>query len=160
MSASSLAKTPDARARRLRAIEAIAVMGMNQREAAAYAGIKPDTVSKLMQMPQAQRYIKDIQDSNAKKLNVSRERVMEGILSAIDHARMVNEPGTELRGWEQISKMQGFNAPERHIHELSEDTEKFLTEMREMQDEDLYRLTESQNIIELTEDDYKKKVEE
>lgn len=155
MSPKSLATKPNARARRLRAIEAVASMGMTYAEAAAYAGMSPASVGNLMKKPEVRRYMANLQEAHAKKLNVSRERVIEGILESIEHAKMVNEPGTELRGWETIAKMQGYNAPERHIHELPEDTRKALEAMQTMRDEDLYRVTGKSELIELNEDDFK-----
>jgi len=35
---------------------------------------------------------------------------------------MLSEPATEIRAWEAIAKMQGLNAPERHVYELPPET--------------------------------------
>jgi len=151
---SEIASTASARARRLKAIEAIAVVGMTHPEAAAYAGMTVNSVRALMQKDEVKRYIADIQQAQAKKLNVSREQVLQGMLNAIDHAVLLGEPATELRGWEALAKLQGYNAPERHIHEIPEDTKRYLDTVKEMRDEELYELTGKRSLIQLSEDDF------
>lgn len=154
MKVQELATTANARARRLKAVEAVAVMGMTHAEAAAYSGMKVTSLSVMMSKPEVKRYIADMQEAQAKRLNISREEVIQGILDEIKHARMVNEPGTALRGWETIAKMQGYNAPVRVSHELPEEATKFMEAMQTMRDEDLFELTGKQGLIELTSDDY------
>lgn len=151
---SELATTQSARARRLKAIEAIAVMGMTHAEAASYSGMTVNSVRTLMQKDEVRSYIADIQQAQSKRLSVSREQVMQGMLDAISHAKMLGEPATELRGWEAVAKMQGYNAPERHIHELPKDTQRYLDAVKELRDEELYEITGKKSLIHLSEDDY------
>ena len=143
------------RARALKVIEAVAVMGMTHREAAAYTQLPLTTIGSIMGRDDVKQYVKNMQAANAKKVNVTREQVLEGMLEAIEHAKMVGEPGTEIRGWEAISKMQGYNAPEKHVHDLPDDTKKLLEELRRTDDSRLAELAGSQNLLELTADDYK-----
>lgn len=154
MNSQKLATTADARARRLRAIEAVAVMGMTHAEAAAYSGMNKGTLANLMSKPEVKEYIADMQEAHSKKLNVSREQVIQGILDAKDHAKMVNEPATELRCWEAIAKMQGYNAPERHVHELSDDAKKLAETIQSMDDNKLYELSGRDNVLTLNSDDF------
>lgn len=154
MKPKEIAKQDAARARRMKAIEAVAVMGMNYKEAGEYSGLAHSTVSGLMQEPKVKEYIAQIQRQQAKKLNVSRERVMEGILEAIDDARMLGEPASQIRGWEQIAKMQGYYAPERHVHELPEGAQDFIEAMQSLDSSEVARIAGQNNLIELTADDY------
>jgi transposase len=149
MDVTELATVEDARTRRLKVIEAVASMGMTQAEAAAYAGVKKTTVKALLQDPRVQGYIKDLQEAHAKRLNVKREQVIEGLLEAIEHAKMMNEPATEMRGWEAIAKMQGYNAPERRIHDLSEDAKRMVDQMRGMDDDEIAKMAGMGDVIEL-----------
>ena len=130
------------------------MFGMTHKEAAAYIDVPATTVSSLMQRRDVKEYIAELQAAQAKKLNVTREHVIEGYLKAIDHARMVNEPGTELRGWELIAKLQGYNAPEKHIHDLPEDTKKLLEHYQNADDRQLAEIAGQQGLLELTQDDY------
>ncbi len=149
MDVTDLATAEDARTRRLKVIEAIAAMGMTHAEAAAYAGVKKSTVSQLLKDKRIQRYIQDLQEAQAKRLNIRREQVIEGILESIEHAKMTNEPATQIRGWEAIAKMQGYNAPERHIHDMPDDTKKMLETMRGMGDDEIAKMAEMDNVVEL-----------
>ena len=145
----TLADVADARARRLKAIEAVAVHGMTQKEAAAFAGLKPSSVGSLLKDERVQAYMRDMQEAQAKALNIKREQVIRGILDAIDHARMTNEPASELRGWETIAKMQGYFAPDRVIHDLPEDTKRLMETMRDMDENQLAKLAGQDNLIDL-----------
>ena len=145
----SLANVADARARRLKAIEAVAVHGMTQKEAAAYAGLKASSVGAMLKDERVQAYIRDLQEAQAKTMNVKREQVIRGILDAIEHARMANEPASEMRGWETIAKMQGYFAPDRVIHDLPEDTKRLMETMRDMDENQLAQLAGQDNLIDL-----------
>src|SRR5690625_127942 len=148
-SVQDLATVEDARTRRLKVIEAVASMGMTHAQAAAHAGVAQNTVKSILADPRVKQYIAKIQEAQADRLNVRREQVIEGLLEAIEHARMVNEPATEIRGWEAIAKMQGYNAPERHIHDLPEDTKRMMQALQDMPDEQVARLAGMGSIIEL-----------
>lgn len=149
MDVTDLATVEGARTRRLRVIEAVAVMGMTHAEAAAYANVSKKSVSALLAHEKVQQYIKDLQEAHAKRLNVGRERVIEGMLEAIEHAKQMNEPATQIRGWEAIAKMQGHNAPERHVHELPEETQRMLATMQNMTDDQVAKLADMDGVVEL-----------
>jgi len=146
----TLADKENARARRLRAIEAVAVHGMNFKEAAAFAGVSSATVSTMMKDPRVQKYIKQVQEAHAQALNIRREDVLRGMLDAIDHAKMMSDPNAELRGWEAIAKIQGYNAPELRIIDLPEDTKRLMETMQQMSDTELAKLANVDNMLELT----------
>lgn len=150
----NLADRVDARAKRMKAIEAIAIHGMSRKEAAAFAGLAPGTVTALLNDERVQAYMKNMQEAHARALNVKREDVIKGILDAIDHAKMTNEPAVEIRGWEAIAKLQGYNAPERHIHDLPEDTKRLVETLQGMNEADLAKIAGMNNLIELTPEDY------
>lgn len=152
LSVLGLGDIEDARARRLKAIEAFAVHGMTIKEAAAFTGIKPATLSAMKKDPRVQGYIKNLQEANAKKLNVKREQVIQGILDAIDHAKMTNEPAVEIRGWEAIAKLQGYNAPDRVVHDLPDDVKRMMESMKDMDDHQIAKLAGQDNLIELSPD--------
>lgn len=154
MKPQDIATQDAARARRMKAIEAVAVMGMNYREAGEYSGLTQGTVSNLMQKPKVKEYVAQIQRTQARKLNVSRERVMEGILDAISDAKMLGEPASQIRGWEQIAKMQGYYAPERRVLELPEEAQEFINAMQSLDSSEVARLAGQNDLIELSADDY------
>lgn len=145
----SISDREDARARRMRAVEAVAVRGMTVAEAAAFAGLKTSTTRALLQDSRVKKYMQEIQKAHADAMNVRREDVIRGILDAIEHAKMTNEPAVEIRGWEAISKMQGYNAAETIIHDLPDDTKRLMEKMQGMKQADLAKLAGMDNLIDL-----------
>lgn len=51
---------------------------------------------------------------NAESLNMTRERVMQGLLEAADMAKLMAEPASMVSAWREIGKMCGFYAPVEH----------------------------------------------
>jgi len=149
-----LANTESAHTRRIKAVEAITSMGMNIKEAAAYAGLSPVSVSNILKDERVVAYIEKVRKQHAERFEVKRENVIEGVLDAIERAKMLGEPATEIRGWESIAKLQGLNAPERVVHELPEDVRELTATIKSMNSADVMRLAGQKNIIELTEDDF------
>lgn len=45
---------------------------------------------------------------------MSRKRVMDGMLEAIDMARMMAEPASMIAGWREVGKICGYYAPVEH----------------------------------------------
>lgn len=154
MKAKDLAKTDAARTRRLKAIEAVAVMGMSAKDAAAFSGLTAGSVSSLMARPEVKEYVARLQQEQADKLNVSREEVMQGMLDAIQDAKMLGEPASQIRGWEQIAKMQGYYAPERRVLELPDNARDFIEAMQSLDTAEIARLAGQSNLIELTEEEW------
>lgn len=48
-----------------------------------------------------------------RRVDLTKDDVVEGMLDAIDRAKIISEPATEIRGWEAISKLLGFDSPTR-----------------------------------------------
>lgn len=149
-----IAKNADARARRLKAIEAVAVMGMSRKDASEYSGLTPSSISNLLQKPEIKKYISRIQRQEEKKFRISREQVLEGFMEAIGDAKMLSEPATQIRGWEQIAKMEGFYAPERRVLELPEDAREMIQTLQNLDTQELAKLAGMDNLIELKEEDF------
>ena len=155
MAKTEIAKSPNARARRLKAIEAVTVMGMTHKEAAEYSGLSPKSIGTLLSDPKVKQYIAKLQRQEEKKFKISREQVLEGIMEAIQDAKLLSEPATQIRGWEQIAKMEGFFAPERREVDLPEDTKEMIRSLQDLDSDTLARLAGQDNIIDLNDDDFK-----
>jgi len=129
-------------------------MGMTHKEAAEHTGLSCSAIRSLMSQPKVKQYVAEIQEEHAQKLNVSREQVIEGMLQAIQDARMLGEPASQIRGWEQIAKMQGYYAPERRVLELPDDAREFIDAMQSLDTAEVARIAGQNNLIELTDDDW------
>ena len=155
MQLTDIASNPSARTRRLKAIEAVTVMGMTHKEAAEYSGLSPKSIGTLLSDPKVKQYIAKLQRQEEKKFKISREQVLEGIMEAIQDAKLLSEPATQIRGWEQIAKMEGFFAPERREVDLPEDTKEMIRSLQDLDSDTLARLAGQDNIIDLNDDDFK-----
>jgi phage terminase small subunit len=49
------------------------------------------------------------------RLAISRERVLEGLLQAVEIARVQQDPGSMIRAWSEIGRMCGCYAFEREV---------------------------------------------
>lgn len=89
----------------------------------------------------------------ARDLKMSREKVLEGIMEAIEMAKIKAEPMTMISGWREIGRMCGFYEPTKTKVELSLNTDSILTQMSSMSDDELLKLTEaSGNMLETLEE--------
>jgi phage terminase small subunit len=48
-------------------------------------------------------------------MEIDRQRVLEGLLEAVEMARIQQDPGAMIRAWAEIGRMCGFFAPERAV---------------------------------------------
>ena len=156
MPATQIASHPSARARRLKAIEAVTVMGMTHKEASEYSGLAPGTISQLLAKPEIKEYVARIQRQEEKKFKITREQVLEGFMEAIRDAKLLSEPATQIRGWEQIAKMEGFYAPERREVDLPEDTKEMIRSLQDLDTATLAKIAGQDNLIDLNEDDFRR----
>lgn len=84
------------------------VLQLPLRKAAEMAGLPPNMVSKP-HLQQAREMLKrEMRGSLPTK-----EDVAHGMLEAIDRARVLSEPATEIIGWEKVAKLLGYDAPQK-----------------------------------------------
>ena len=80
------------------------------------------------------------QRAQAERLDLDRQRVLEGLLEAIETARAHREPMAQIRGWAEIGKLLGFYAPETRRVELSAAGRGRMDRLERMTDEELLAL--------------------
>lgn len=73
----------------------------------------------------------------ATTLRVTREDVMLGISDAIHRAKILADPLTEITGWKEIAKMQGYYAPQKVDVNLNSSVEALSAQVKRMSDEEL-----------------------
>ena len=101
-----------------------------------------------------QRYIDRLRKQTEHQHRVTRDDVIQGLLDARERAEMLSEPATEIRAWEAIAKMQGLNAPERHVYELPPETKKMIHTLQNMDDKQVAEIAGVDGLIELGSEDY------
>jgi hypothetical protein len=89
----------------------------------------------------------------AKASGISRKRVMEGFLEAIELAKIQADPSAMIAGWREIGRMCGYYEPERKEFTFSVDASALYNKLRELPDEVLLRIVEesqTQEVIDVT----------
>jgi hypothetical protein len=73
-------------------------------------------------------------------INMSRKRVLHGLLEAIDLAKDQRQPTGMIAGWKEIGRMCGFYEPERREVKLSVDSQQLVQELQTLSKEKLLEL--------------------
>lgn len=71
------------------------------------------------------------------KAQFTREDVNAGIHDAIQRAQMLNEPSTEIKGWTEIARINGLDAPQRVDINVQTSVEVLQKTVRTMSDEEI-----------------------
>jgi hypothetical protein len=98
-----------------------------------------------MKMANVQRAMELEREAFAKDNQMTRKRVVDGFLEAIDIARLQGEPMVMVSGWREVGRMCGFYEPTRHKIELTVNGQVQLEKMHQMSNEELLRLAEEGN---------------
>lgn len=77
---------------------------------------------------------------------LTRLDVIDGILDAIQLARLAAEPASMIQGYDKLAKIMGFYAPETIKVEVSVSQERLRQKMESMSDEDLLRMAEGHTV--------------
>ncbi|MGA0610082.1 hypothetical protein [Caldimonas sp. KR1-144] len=120
--------------------------GMTKKDAAAAAGYADINFegNKLEKLPKITQALISERAKTAHMLGLTREKVLQGILDAIDSAKIISDPAVEIMGWKEIAKICGFYAPEVKKVELSGPAAKVLDRMQQLSDEELLRIHEAE----------------
>ena len=90
--------------------------GMQPVQAAAHAGSK-DPQQYVHKVMSSDVWIKEewarICRENAERAKMTREKVQDIVLEAVDMAKMLSMPGDMIRGAAELNKMCGFYAPDK-----------------------------------------------
>lgn len=93
---------------------------------------------------QARELVKAEVNSN---IGFTKEDVVRGMHDAIGRARIINEPMTEIVGWEKIAKIMGLEASQKVDVNVTSTLEVINGNMRNLSDEALTRLVGAGHII-------------
>jgi len=83
----------------------------------------------------------------AEEVQISRRDVVEGILAAINRAKLQAEPATEIAGWREVGKILGHYAPETKKVMLTDDQDKIVRKLESMSTAELLQMVERKRII-------------
>lgn len=123
-------------------------IGMNPARAAAYAGYANPNVYayKLEEDPEIKEALAKVQAQNAQISKMTRRKVTDIVLEAIEMARLVQDPTAMIRGAQELNKMCGYYAPEKKELELTGPKDRVRRELERLSEEELVRLASGEVI--------------
>jgi hypothetical protein len=125
---------------------------MSQTAAARLAGYESSTASNaaanLMRNPKVMALIADEREAYAIASGITKKKIVDGFLEAIEMAKMKAEPLTMVAGWREIGKMCGHYEPTRSEIRVSVNGQVMLHKLQNMSDEELLKQVEQFETIE------------
>lgn len=124
--------------------------GMTQTQAARQAGYKfPDVEAhRLMRIPEIAEIIKAEREKYEEKIDMSRQKVMDGLMETITIAKSTGEPMAMVGAWREIARICGYYAPEQKRVEISVNGNVHVSQIQAMTDEELLRVIEGEAVQE------------
>lgn len=101
----------------------------------------------MTKQPHFRAYVKKLQLKNERMADMSRKRVLDGFLEAIEQAKMLAEPMTQIAGWRELAKMCGYYAPEVKTLNVNVSSQRLLTQLETLSDKDLLELIEQDSEV-------------
>lgn len=121
-------------------IEAHAVANMPPRQAMVFAGYAYDTrsLAKMMAKPHIAAAIAEVRRTTAERLNITREKIYTGLMTAIDQATIMADPMAQIAGWREVGKIAGFyDEAAKDAKNLTDVQSQFLKQIKEKSDDEL-----------------------
>jgi len=73
---------------------------------------------------------------------MTRKKVMDGMLEAIEMAKLQAEPATMVNGWREIGRMCGYYAAERKILDINITAKRAVDQLEMLSDGELLEMIE------------------
>jgi len=117
--------------------------GLTKKQALARAGFRESmNINRYFRdNPHLEDYAKHLQSEERKKWRVSREQVTQGLMEAIQDAKMLEEPNTQINGWRELGRLHGLYAPEEKKVTLSAEKSEQMRQIEEASVEELLDMT-------------------
>lgn len=130
-------------------------MGMDPKPAALAAGYADagSALKTLKNRPPVQKGLALAYRSARRKVNVTRDQVLEGFQEAIHDAKLGGDPATQIKGWTEIGKMCGFYAPEERKVTVTLSDNDLAKQIDSLSTEELLELA-GQDSLEVIEGEY------
>lgn len=110
-----------------------------------------------MKADPVQKALNSIHANTRELTSLTREDVISGILHAIQIADSLEDPATMIRGYNELSRMHGFHAPERKEVMMSgkaEVSHSHTVDVAGLPTSKLMELARIKNSVDITEADY------
>lgn len=126
-------------------VQCIAHYGMAPSQAAAQAGYSSALKmgSNLMRRPNIQKAIQIERQKYEEASQMTRKKVIDGFLEAIEIGKMKADGLVMVAGWREIAKMCGYFAPVQHKIDISIGGSVTMQKLQGLSDHELLQLAES-----------------
>lgn len=116
--------------------------GESIKTASARAGYNDNATFayRMTKMPNVLKVFRDEKRKYEEAGQMTRKRVMEGLLEAIEMGKLVSEPATMVSGWREIGKMCGYYEPVKHTVDINVVGEVTVRQLNGMSDADLLKI--------------------
>lgn len=129
-----------------RFVNAVARDNMNNLAAARIAGYdRHPGGNGMLKNPKIIRAIAEEREKWAKASAMTKKKVIDGILEAIEMAKIQSDPTPMIQGWTQIAKMCGFMEPTKHKLEVSVNGQVVIQKLQELDDAQLLALADGRS---------------
>lgn len=98
---------------------------------------------KIEKLPSVQEALQREFEINRQTANLSRSDVIAGILDAINQAKLMADPSTQIAGYRELAKICGFNAPEVKKIELTDVQQARRHQLEMLSDQELLELSQA-----------------
>lgn len=123
--------------------------GMSDRGAAKAAGYADKAAARnLLSTPKVEQALAERREAYQEVVQMSRKRVMDGLLEAVDMAKIKSDPLSMVAGWREIAKICGYYEPTKVQVDVSVNGKMLMHQVASMTDEDLLKLADEASIIE------------
>ncbi len=119
--------------------------GTDLDKAAEHAGYKGHERGQVVHKTVAvQKALRSARDELSSAAQISRADVIDGIMEAINLARLGADPATMVKGWTEIGKMLGHYAPEVKRLEITDNQKRLQSKFTAMSDAELLQVIEGE----------------
>ena len=118
--------------------------GMPQTTAARAAGYGTPHVeaSRMMRNPRIKEALQVLHRKHEKASQMTRKKVMDGMLEAIEMAKMQGESGVMVAGWREIGRMCGYYAAEKRVIDVNITAKRAVDKLETLTDAELLEMIE------------------
>lgn len=124
-------------------IHNVGTLGMTGEAAARAAGYAnpKESHQQLKNHPKIQNAVQKAQQAYAVSSDMSRKKVIDGFMEAIDIARLKADPLVMVSGWREIGRMCGFYEPRKVKVDVNHTGSVMLEHLSQLSDAELVQLT-------------------
>lgn len=99
-------------------------------------------VYRMLEMPNVKAALAIEREAYVAQSNMTKKKVMDGLIESIEMAKLMSEPMTMISGWREVGKLCGFYEPTRHKVDISVNGAVVLEQMNALSDEELLKMIE------------------